>query len=92
MAQPLVVELMQQYRARLEAAASQCPEAERSLYALHRKALGELEEALTQGARPEILRILATERRAFGWSFLSGNGGDATESAFSRLASELERT
>jgi len=87
-----VVDLMQQYRDRLDAAASQCPEAERTLYALHRNALGELEEALARGSRPEVLRILATERRAFGWSFLSGTAGGEVEGAFASLATELKRT
>lgn len=92
MAQNLVADLMQQYRRLLEAAAPQCPEAERSLYELHRKALGELEEALAEGSRSEVLRILATERRAFGWSFLSRDAGGEIETAFASLASELERT
>ena len=90
MAQNSALNLLQLYRARLSAGASQSPEAEKQLYALHQKALDELESAMDRTAREDVLRILQGERRAFGWSFLSGDIGHQAESAFSALATELE--
>jgi hypothetical protein len=84
-------DLLQLYRARLSAGAAQSPETEKSLYALHQKALDELENSMRKNAREDALRIVQGERRAFGWSFLSGDLGNQAERAFNTLAAELER-
>jgi hypothetical protein len=91
MAQNVAIELLQLYRLRLNAGASQSPASEVSLYASHQEALGELENAMEQNALESVLGILKKERRAFGWSFLSGDMGNEVESAFHRLATELEK-
>jgi hypothetical protein len=90
MAQKAALNLLQDYRARLEAGAMHALASERQLYALHVKAADDLGQALAQGSFNDILRIVASERRAFGWSFLSGSHGAAAESAFTSLATELE--
>ncbi len=86
-----VQDLMDTYRDALLAAALLAPSSEKSLYALHEKGLGRLTQLIQSGAPAnEIASLVANERRAFGWSFLSGEHGTRVESAFHALASHLE--
>ncbi len=84
--------LLSQYREALAAAEVAAPESERSLITSHGAALAALTELLTDGAADEaILSLVRSERRSFGWSFLSGSAGEAAERAFHALALEVER-
>jgi len=84
-------ELIAEYRASLLAGQGLAPEGERSLYTLHLAELKSLEELLDRSASPEaIFKFISTERRSFGWSYLSGAHGEQVEKRFHALASEIE--
>jgi hypothetical protein len=86
-------ELIEKYREAIAAGEASAPEAERALYALHREALGQLVQLIAAGASEQAIGdLIATERRAFGWSYLSGELGERTENAFQAVASALEGT
>lgn len=77
----------------LEALAEGAPLApveERPQYASHTVALERLAELLsTNSSSQAVAAVMARERRAFGWSFLSGSHGERVEAAFHALASVL---
>ena len=83
--------LIAQYREALAGGAALASADERKLYALHTKELEHLLELLSSGAPyADIAKLIATERRAFGWSFLAGPHGERVERAFHALAAVLE--
>ncbi len=59
---------------------------EQPAYARHRAAAAELGAALRSGDAKEIKRLIDQEERSFGWDFLDGAHGAATEAAFTKLA------
>ena len=83
--------LLEYYRAALTAAEADSPASELQLYRAHWSALNRLEQALSTDSRTEALRVVSEQRRAFGWSYLSGEGGRRAESAFHALATALEQ-
>jgi len=85
------VSLLAEYRAALVEGSGLAPPEEQSLYALHSRELEQL-VALTSSAAgsAQIASLLASERRAFGWSFLSGEHGARVERAFHALAASVE--
>lgn len=83
--------LVKAYRTALLEATPFAPHNEQSLYALHQKQLECLISLLQSNAsQSEIALLLKQERRAYGWSFLSGSHGARVESAFHALSSHLE--
>ena len=83
--------LVAQYREALVAGALLAPERERPEYASHSQELERLESLLSSGSTSRAAAIVKGERRAFGWSFLSGSHGERVETAFHALASALEQ-
>ena len=87
----LPASLVSEYRAALVTGAALAPAEEVRLYALHSESLDQL---VALAGRPalgsELSSLLAKERRAYGWSFLSGEHGARAERAFDTLASSLE--
>lgn len=84
--------LLEEYSVAMADALRVAPIKEQSLYTLHAQELERL-SMLLQSAAPmgEVASLLAGERRAFGWSFLSGSHGERVERAFHALASFLEQ-
>ncbi|MDH5222239.1 MAG: hypothetical protein OEW94_13560 [Betaproteobacteria bacterium] len=87
-----VSELIAQYRSSLEASEPLAPPGEQSSYARHKHELERLCALLDgKAVSAEIAAVVASERRVFGRSFLSGEHGARVESAFHQLASTLEK-
>ena len=76
-----------EYRAALAAGAAKASPQERDLYALHERAVDQLlTTALDDSStKAQLLALLQTERRAFGWSYLSGEAGAQVEASFQSL-------
>ncbi len=85
------VSLLAEYRAALVEGAGLAPPEEQSLYASHSRELEQIVAlASIASGLGQLAALLATERRAFGWSFLSGEHGARVESAFQALAAALK--
>jgi hypothetical protein len=84
--------LIEEYRTALAVGTVQASPQERELYALHEDALAQLVAAASrEGAtKEEILALLQIERRAFGWSYLSGEAGAHTEASFQALFASID--
>jgi hypothetical protein len=88
---PDIAALIAEYRATLQASEPLAPLEERRSYAHHIQELSQLCSLLSAGApSSSIAAVVVGERRAFGWSFLSGEHGARVEQAFHLLASALE--
>jgi len=88
---PEIPALITEYRSALLASEPLAPTEERRIYAHHSQELARLWPLLDAKApSAEIAAVVAGERRAFGWSFLSGEHGAQVERAFHLLASALE--
>lgn len=86
-----IAALIAEYRATLQASEPLAQPEERHLYAHHLQELSQICTLLSAGASSSsIAAVVASERRAFGWSFLSGEHGARVERAFHLLASALE--
>lgn len=74
-----------------ESAGSTTRAEDRALYMQH-LAASALVFFLLQNKTPEptLKKWVEDERRAFGWSFLTGAEGKATEAAFQRFAADVE--
>lgn len=80
------------YRFDLRSAAKVAPETEQSLYKLLSEALTELEELIRTRAPVEsIAQSLRTQRRAHGWSYLSGEMGSRASSSADELFRQVEK-
>lgn len=83
--------LVATYRSVLQESEPLAPPEERRLYSRHREELARLSALLdAQAPSADIAALVAGERRAFGWAFLSGEYGARVERAFHLLASALE--
>lgn len=49
-------------------------------------------EAVYRQAIDDLKELVAAERRAFGWGYLSGAEGEAAERAFDNFAKHVEST
>ncbi len=80
------------YIAVLERSASETNRAEdRSRYQQHLASAALMYAAISKHCSLEGLRqLVASERRSYGWSFLSGPPGAAAETAFDRFARLVE--
>lgn len=84
--------LIDQYRLDLMSGLATAPESEKSLYEMHLKALQTLEHVLNEKrGMQEIVAEVRRERRAHGWSFLSGLDGERATTSAHQLLSELEK-
>jgi hypothetical protein len=64
---------------------------DRPMYAKHLAAAARMLPAIQEGARVRSLAsLVADEKRAFGWSYLSDAEGDAAERAFGEFADLVE--
>jgi hypothetical protein len=91
-AMPDVAALIEDYQAALHLAEALAPPSERQLYEQHGKALAQLCGLLSAEApSSEIAAAVASERRAFGWSYLPGAHGERVETAFGVLAKALDQ-
>jgi hypothetical protein len=59
---------------------------DRSAYVRHLAAAALIFQSLQQSDFAKAVEQVADEARAFGWSFLDGEEGRATEAAFARFA------
>ena len=79
------------YRRAVLEALSVAPADEYSLYTLHQQQLERLSAMVDlPSAHSAIVALIASERQAFGRSFLSGAHGSLVESAFHALAKFIE--
>ena len=65
---------------------------DRAIYMQHLAAVARMFVAALAGRRQELEELVATERRAFGWGYLSGAEGSAAERAFDVFAKATEST
>lgn len=87
-----IEQLLEEYRCALSSGVVDAPADERGLYELHMQSLEQLAALLSADSPAGAIAVaVASERRSFGWSYLSGAGGERVERAFHTLASELER-
>ena len=63
---------------------------DRAIYTQHLAAVARMFAAAQEGQREELEKLIASERRAFGWGYLSGAEGAAAERAFHEFAKTLE--
>jgi hypothetical protein len=83
--------LLREYEAALVCAVELGTEHERPLYSLHLKELQRLEQLLTARVSPTVIAdLIASEQRAYGWSYLSGVHGESAEQAFLALKGALD--
>lgn len=83
--------LVATYRSVLQESEPLAPPEEQRLYSHHSEDLARLSSLLdAQASSADIAALVAAERRAFGWAFLSGEHGARVEHAFHLLASALE--
>ncbi len=86
------LQLLEQYREAIAHALLVAPIEEHSLYTSHKQELERLGTLLSSGSSASAAAlVIASERRAFGWSFLPGAHGARVESAFHALASLIEQ-
>jgi hypothetical protein len=83
-------DLIRDYETRLGAAALLATDSEQRLYALHLDELRTLKSLLASDAPADaVSELLRRERRAYGWSYLSGAHGERAERAFYALMAAL---
>jgi len=63
---------------------------DRSIYTQHLAAVARMFAAAQDGRREELETLIASERHAFGWGYLSGAEGAAAERAFDEFAKTIE--
>ncbi|MDO8772341.1 MAG: hypothetical protein Q7K57_27295 [Burkholderiaceae bacterium] len=84
-------DLASQYKEALVAGAKLAPPSEHDLYSLHLREFDLLCSLVDSGAPSETIAAkISSERRAFGWSYLSGTHGERAETAFHAFAAALE--
>jgi hypothetical protein len=59
-------------------------------YTHHLGAAASMAAALESSDLPELQRLIAEERRYYGWSFLPGPEGTRTEAAFASFAEAVQ--
>lgn len=78
--------LVAEYNSALTTGAGLAPVSEQALYGLHVERLMTLTKLLSSSATSEEIGLqIAADRRAYGWSYLSGAESDRVERAFSKL-------
>jgi len=88
---PDISALVATYRSVLQESEPLAPPEEQRLYSHHSGELSRLSSLLhAQAPSADIAAVVAGERRAFGWAFLSGEHGARVEHAFHQLACALE--
>jgi hypothetical protein len=87
---PEVTKSLESYDKVLTAAVELASSSERPLYDLHVRALEQLKALLPRSDKEQILTLMKSEERQFGWSYLSGDHGDEVEKAFYHLLRTLE--
>ena len=65
---------------------------DRQSYTRHMAAAAELFVAAHAGRLEELRELVASERHAYGWGYLSYDEGDAAEKAFDEFAKVVETT
>ncbi len=85
-----VTNALESYDKILTGAAELASSSEKPLYDLHVRALEELKVLLPRGDNEQIITLMKSEERQFGWSYLSGDHGDEAEKAFCHLLRTLE--
>jgi len=80
-----VANLMQTYRATLEAAAVAAPPSERNLCSLLLQELSNVEHGISADDPAIIRSSLSSQQQLFGRSFLSGSTGQQAERAFNQV-------
>ena len=81
--QARVSDMLHEYETALVKAAPLATENEQQLYTLHLDELRRLRELLVADApTAAIVDLLMTERRAYGWAYLSGALGERAEQCF----------
>jgi hypothetical protein len=63
---------------------------DRTVYAQRLAVVARMMVAAHHGKRTELENLIASERRAFGWGYLSGVEGAAAERAFDEFAKSVE--
>ena len=87
---PEVIKSLESYEKVLTAAVELASSSEKPLYDLHVRALEELKALLPRSDKEQILALMKSEERQFGWSYLAGEHGDDVEKAFYHLLHTLE--
>ena len=86
MSAPAVEDALAEYIAALSGSAGRTTRSEdRPKYERHLAATALMFSALHRGDLEGFKMLLATERRAFGWDFLSGEEGSAAEAAWTHF-------
>jgi hypothetical protein len=65
---------------------------DRTMYLRHLAAAAQMFAAAQRSDVRKLEALLSEEKRQFGWSFLTGDGGQQAEAAFVELERELRRT
>jgi hypothetical protein len=79
------------YAAVLAKSADETTRAEdRTVYTQRLAAVARMFVAAHHGSRAELEKLIASERHAFGWGYLSGVVGAAAERAFDEFAKTIE--
>jgi hypothetical protein len=63
---------------------------DRSVYTQHLAAAAKMFIAAHLGRAADLKALVASERRSYGWGYLSGEPGSAAERAFDAFASAIE--
>ncbi len=88
-----LLKALAQYIATLDKSSKETTRAEdRGRYEQHLAASARMFEAVQRRALDELKELIASERRAFGWAYLSGPEGEAAESAFNNFAKHVDST
>jgi hypothetical protein len=88
---PAILTNLAAYIAALAKSADETTRAEdRSAYAQHLAAAARMFLAAHTGQTAELAVLVATERTAYGRSYLSGPAGDAAEQAFAQFAKRVD--
>ncbi len=86
-------EALAKYVAALDRSSKKSTRAEdRQTYERHLAASARMFEAVYRQAIDDLKELVAAERRAFGWGYLSGAEGEAAERAFDNFAKHVEST
>jgi hypothetical protein len=88
---PNLLDALAQY-IRVLAASMQKAQDPSFLYVDHLAAAALIFQSLHRSDFQQALRQVAEEQRQYGWSFLPGEEGGATEAAFARFATAIRRT
>jgi hypothetical protein len=89
---PSILDALATYVSVLDHSAEHTHRAEdRLAYAKHLAAAARMFSAAHTRSFAELKTIVASERRAYGWAFLSDAEGEAAEKAFNEFANLVER-